>query len=467
MIPPTSNARIIALVVAAGLFMENMDQTVIATSLPPMAVDLGTDPVTLKLAFTSYLLSLAVFIPISAWTADRYGARRIFQAAMIVFTLGSIGCGLSGSLLSLVLNRMVQGIGGAMMVPVARLIVLRVSPRHDLLQTLTYLTVPAVIGPVIGPPLGGFITTFWHWRWIFWINVPVCLLGVVLAHLLLPEIRSDSHDRLDWMGFAMSSIALCALLFGVTLLGSTAISPVWIAVLLITGTAAAWAYVRHAARTEHPILDLRLFAISTFRSGVAGGAFFRIGIGAVPFLLPLMLQVGFGLNPFESGTLTFSAAAGAMIMKLTAQPILSRLGFRRVLLLNGLVSAVFMAATALFEPLTPHLIIFAVLLIGGFLRSLQFTALNAITFADIPDEELSSATGLASVAQQLSSSVGVTLAAIVLEISQILRGGGPLATQDFAVGFVVLAAVSALSVMVHAGLKPEAGNAMFARPRNT
>ena len=461
---PLNKSRVVALVVAAGLFMENMDQTVIATSLPPMAVDLGTDPVALKLAFTSYLLSLAVFIPISGWTADRFGARAVFQLAMVVFTLGSIGCGLSGSLASLVVFRMLQGVGGAMMVPVARLIILRLTPRAELLQALTYLTLPALLGPVVGPPLGGFITTYWHWRWIFWINVPVCLLGVALAYAFLPEVRSDNRDKLDWFGFALSSIALCTLLFGITLLGRSSTSLVWTVLLLLVGAAASWLYVRHANQTAHPILDLRLLANPTFRSGVGGGAFFRIGIGAVPFLLPLMLQVGFGLNPFESGSLTFAAAAGAMIMKATAQPILGRFGFRRVLLANGLISAGFMAATALFTPATPHMLILLVLLVGGFLRSLQFTALNAITFADIPDASLSSATGLASVAQQLSSSIGVALAAIVLEIAQTLHGGSALQTRDFAVAFVALAIVSALSVFVHSGLRPEAGGEMIGRP---
>jgi len=462
-----NQSRIVALVVAAGLFMENMDQTVIATSLPPMAADLGTDPVTLKLAFTSYLLSLAVFIPISGWTADRIGARKVFQLAMIVFTLGSIGCGLSGSLLALVLFRMVQGIGGAMMVPVARLIILRLTPRHELLSALTYLTVPGVIGPVIGPPLGGFITTYWHWRWIFWINVPVCLLGVVLAYILLPEVKGEGRDRLDWRGFLLSSLALCALLFGITLLGRSEAATAWTVPLLLVGALAGWAYVRHARSAAHPILDLSLFAYPTFSSGVMGGAFFRVGIGAAPFLLPLMLQIGFGLNPFQSGSLTFAAAAGAMAMKLTANPILSRFGFRRVLTANGLISALFMAATALFTTGTPHAIIFVVLLVGGFLRSLQFTALNAITFAEVPDARLSPATSLASVAQQLSSSLGVAFAAIVLEASQALHGGGPLTVGDFAIGFVVLAAVSALSVPVHAGLRPEAGSEMIARPHGS
>ena len=450
--------------VAAGLFMENMDQTVIATSLPPMARDLGTDPVTLKLAFTSYLLSLAVFIPISGWTADRFGARTIFQCAMVVFTLGSIGCGLSASLWSLVLFRMVQGIGGAMMVPVARLIILRLTPRAELLGALTYLTLPALVGPVIGPPLGGFITTFWHWRWIFWINVPVCLIGVALAWRFLPEVHGESRDRLDWTGFALSSLALCTLLFGITLLGRSTASLAWALPLLLAGAVFGWAYVRHARATARPILDLTLFSIPTFQSGVYGGAFFRVGIGAVPFLLPLMLQVGFGLSPFESGSLTFAAAAGAMAMKATAQPILGRFGFRRVLFANGLISAAFMAVTALFTAASPHSLVFVVLLVGGFLRSLQFTALNAITFAEVPDAKLSPATSLASVAQQLSSSIGVAIAAIVLEAAQTLRGGGPLDTTDFALAFVVLAAVSALSVLVHAGLRPEAGSEMIARP---
>ena len=462
-----NQSRIVALVVAAGLFMENMDQTVIATSLPPMAADLGTDPVTLKLAFTSYLLSLAVFIPISAWTADRLGARMVFQLAMIVFTLGSIGCGLSGSLWSLVLFRMVQGIGGAMMVPVARLIILRLTPRHELLSALTYLTVPGVIGPVIGPPLGGFITTYWHWRWIFWINVPVCLLGVALAFVFLPEVKGENSDRLDWRGFLLSSLALCALLFGITLVGRSEAATAWTIPLLLVGALAAWAYVRHAKSAAHPILDLSLFAYPTFSSGVMGGAFFRVGIGAVPFLLPLMLQVGFGLNPFQSGSLSFAAAAGAMVMKATANPILSRFGFRRVLVANGFISALFMAATALFTIGTPHAIIFVVLLVGGFLRSLQFTALNAITFAEVPDARLSPATSLASVAQQLSSSIGVAIAAIVLETSQALHGGTPLAVADFAVAFVILAAVSAVSVPVHSGLRPEAGNEMIARPHGS
>ena len=459
-----NTSRLVPLVVAAGLFMENMDQTVIATSLPAMALDLGTDPVTLKLAFTSYLLSLAVFIPISGWAADRFGARIIFQAAMAVFTLGSIGCGFSHSLLQLIGFRMLQGVGGAMMVPVARLIILRLVPRHEMLQAMTYLTVPALIGPVIGPPLGGFITTYYHWRWIFWINVPVCLLGLALAYWLLPEVREEQPEGFDWGGFALSGIGLSALLFGITLIGRASLSPSWPLGMLALGTVLSVIYVRRARTIERPILDLRLLADPSFHSGVVGGALFRIGIGALPFLLPLLLQLGFGMTPFGAGSLTFAAAAGALLMKTTAHPILRRFGFRPVLMWNGLISAVLMAATALLSIQTPHLAIMALFLTGGFLRSLQFTALNAITFADLPAENASAATTLASVTQQLSSSIGVALAALVIEGSEALRGTLSLDVWDLSAAFVALSVVAATSVPVHARMPASAGRDLVAGP---
>ncbi len=459
-----NQSRLVPLVVAAGLFMENMDQTVIATSLPAMASELGTDPVTLKLAFTSYLLSLAVFIPISGWAADRFGARVIFQSAMVVFTLGSIGCGLSQSLNALIGFRMLQGVGGALMVPVARLIILRLVPRHEMLQALTYLTVPALIGPVIGPPLGGYITTYWHWRWIFWINVPVCVLGLILAYLLLPEVKEERRESFDWSGFLLSSVALSTLLFGVTLIGRAALSLLWPLGLMAVGALFSIAYLRHARRIAHPILDLKLLANPAFYSGVVGGAWFRIGIGAIPFLLPLLLQLGFGLTPFAAGSLTFAAAAGALLMKTTAHPILRRFGFRRVLMLNGLVSAVLMAVTALFSASTPHLVILLVLLAGGFLRSLQFTALNAITFADVEQPDLSAATTLASVTQQLAGSLGVAAAALIIEASETIRGTNALDVWDLAAAFVVLSVIAAISVPVHSRMPVSAGNDLVARP---
>ena len=350
---------LIPLVVASGLFMENMDATVIATSLPAIAADLGEDPVVLKLAFTAYLLSLAVFIPVSGWLADRFGARRVFTSAIALFTLASVWCGSAHSLAELVAARAVQGAGGAMMVPVARLIILRSVPKNRLVAAMAYVTIPGLVGPLLGPPLGGFITTFVDWRWIFWINVPVGMLGIALAYLYVPDTRADRSPRLDASGFVLSGLALVALMAGFTGLSSVvglsgpdgasgppgsgdAVIPGWLAlVLLAAGAVLALAYWRHQRRVADAVLNLDLLRIATFRTSVLGGAPFRIASGAVPFLLPMMLQVGFGLDPFASGSLTFVAAAGALIMKFTAQPILRHFGFRSVLTFNALVGASF------------------------------------------------------------------------------------------------------------------------------
>jgi EmrB/QacA subfamily drug resistance transporter len=452
------SVRVLTLVVAAALFMENLDGTVIATSLPAIAADLAVDPIILKLAFTSYLLSLAIFIPVSGWCADRFGARSVFQAAIAVFTLASIGCAMADDLASLVAARFVQGIGGAMMVPVGRLIILRVVAKRDMVNALAWLTVPALIAPLLGPPVGGFITTYYHWRWIFWLNVPIGVLGIVLAALLIPQVKGEEPRPLDWVGFALSGLGLSSLIFGLTVIGRE-IVPVWgQAGLVVAGLALILLYIVHARRTPHPLVDLSLLRIPTFRISVTGGTLFRIGIGAIPFLLPLMLQVGFGLSPFASGSLTFAAAAGALAMKLTAAPILRRFGFRRVLVVNTLISSGILAATALFTAATPHALILVVLLTGGFFRSLQFTSLNALGYADVEPRLLSRATSFAAVAQQLALSVGVAFAALVLEASQLARGADDLVTADFAVAFVAIAALALCSAPFFARLGRDAGS---------
>ena len=338
----------VTLIVAIALFMENMDSTVIATSLPAIAADLHEDPIALKLALTSYLLSLAVFIPLSGWMADRFGARKVFRAAIVVFTLGSAACGFAQGLPDFVLFRIIQGMGGAMMVPVGRLVLLRTIPKAELISALAWLTIPALLGPVLGPPLGGFITTFISWRWIFWINIPVGLLGVVLATRYIADIREEGLPPLDVKGFLLSGIGLSGLAFGFTTIGQGLLPPAVVLALLVAGAIGCWLYVRHARVVQAPLLDLNLLKVDTFFASVVGGFLFRIGVGATPFLLPLFLQLGFGMSPLQSGLLTFASAIGAIAMKTTAAPILRRFGFKRVLVTNAVVSGFFIAAIAMF-----------------------------------------------------------------------------------------------------------------------
>ena len=458
-----SPARLLPLIVAAALFMENMDSTVIATSLPAIAADLGTDPIVLKLAFTTYLLSLTVFIPISGWCADRFGAKHIFRAAIAVFMLGSIACAYSQSLGWLIAARALQGLGGAMMVPVGRLIILREVPKSQLVDALAWLTIPALIGPLVGPPIGGFITTYFDWRWIFWINVPIGLLGLVVATRFLPEMPPEPVLPLDFRGFLLSALGLSSLVFGFTIIGRDLL-PIYGQVVLISfGALCLMLYVRHAATATNPILNLKLLRIPTFRAGVEGGSLYRIGVGAIPFLMPLMFQLGFGLTAFQSGLLSCWAAAGAIAMKFSASALLRRFGFRQLLLVNGVVSCLLMACYGLLSAATPFVLISLLLLIGGFLRSLQFTAMNALTYADIVRADTSNATTFYAVAQQFSLSAGVAVAAFVLEAVQAWRGEAVIAADDFSMAFFIVAGIAMLSVFQFVRLDANAGSSVINR----
>jgi EmrB/QacA subfamily drug resistance transporter len=448
---------LIPLIVACALFMENLDSTALATALPAIAASFGESPLRLSLAITSYLFSLAVFIPISGWVADRFGARRVFRLAIVVFVLGSILCGFSMTIWHLVLARTLQGLGGAMMVPVGRLVLLRSVAKADLVRAMAWLTMPALIGPMLGPPLGGFLTTYLSWRWIFWINVPIGVLGIVLVSLFIPNLREERPPPLDLLGFLLSAAGLLGLVFGFETIGRDLVPWSTALLLLAVGIVGIGLYVLHATRTLHPVIDLGLLGIPTFRASILGGSLFRIGIGAMPFLLPLMLQAGFGLSAFRSGLLTFAAAAGAMAMKLTAAPTLKQFGFKRVLIANALISAAFIAANGLFEPSTPHLLILGVLLVGGFFRSLQFTSINALAYADIERQWMSRATSFASMMQQLSLSIGVGTGALLLQLTVTARGDEHVAAGDFAPAFFVVAFVSALSALAYLRLPPDAG----------
>ncbi len=452
-----------ALIVACALLMENLDGTVLSTALPAIALDLHQDPIALKLALTSYLLALAVFIPASGWVADRYGTRTVFRAAIIVFTAGSILCGFSHSLAGFILARVIQGTGGAMMVPVGRLLLLRSVERRDMVRAMAYLTIPALLGPMLGPPVGGFITTYLHWRYIFWINVPIGVLGVTLVTLYIENVRDPAVRPLDVTGFFLSGIGLSSLVFGLTILGRGFL-PFWqVLGLMGVGAATLAAYVVHARRAPHPIIDLTLLKVRTFRCSVSGGSLFRIGVGAVPLVLPLMLQIAFGMSPLRSGLTTFVAAVGSMAMKATASPILDAFGFRRVLLVNGVIGALFIAVNGLFSPATPTLVILAILLVGGYFRSLEFTAINAIAYADIDSDRMSRAVSFASVAQQLALSVGVALGAGVIQLART-RHGGNLILSDFQWAFAAVGLVSIGSVFAFSLLPMDAGASLSSRP---
>jgi EmrB/QacA subfamily drug resistance transporter len=450
--------RLIPLIVACALFMENMDSTVIATSLPAIAADIGTSPLTLKLAITSYLLSLAVFIPASGWTADRFGARAVFSAAIAVFMVGSIGCAISSSITDFVIARTLQGVGGAMMTPVGRLVLLRSIDKSALVNAMAWVTIPALIGPLIGPPLGGFITTYFSWHWIFLINIPIGLLGIWMALKFIDPIKSEVPERFDLTGLVLAGVGVAGLAFGLSVAGLGLLPWPVVVALILGGALAMGFYLRHARRTASPVLDFRLMRYPTLRASLTGGFLFRLGIGALPFLLPLLMQIGFGLSPFESGLVTFASAVGALGMKTLAARIIRAFGFRNIMTVNSVVSSFFLAACALFTPTTPLLLIMIILIVGGFLRSLQFTAINTLAYAEIATEETSRATTLVSVVQQLAISAGVAVGAFAVEATIAARNVAQPGAEDFWPAFVVVAILSATSCYAFWKLPDNAGH---------
>jgi EmrB/QacA subfamily drug resistance transporter len=456
---------LVPLIVACALFMENLDATVLSTALPAIARDLHQSPIQLKLALTSYLLTLAVFIPASGWVADRFGTRIIFRLAILIFALGSALCGFANSIGTLVAARAFQGIGGAMMVPVGRLVILRTIPRSELVGALAWLTMPALLGPVLGPPVGGFITTYFHWRWIFWINLPIAALGMVLATLFIPNVRGENISRFDYLGFVLSGTGLAGLVSASAALDASGV-PLWVVLgLFLLGSVSVGLYVLHARRVESPILDLKLLRFPTFKAGIIGGSLFRIGVGAMPLLLPLQLQLGFGMTPLNSGLLTFVAAIGAIGMKTAAGRILKKFGFRTVLLFNAIISGAMIAAPALFSATTPIAFMLAILFVGGFFRSLQFTCINAISVAEIDQPDMSQATSFTSAFQQIALSIGITVGASMLQLSLALRHSEALAARDFGPAFLVVGIIAVSSFVNFARLPKDAGEEVAGRKR--
>jgi EmrB/QacA subfamily drug resistance transporter len=434
--------RLVASIVASALFMQNLDSSVVATVLPAMARDLGTDPVHLSVAITSYLVALCVFIPVSGWVADRWGARRVFMAAIVVFAGASALVGLAGGLGTLVAARVLQGIGGAMMVPVGRLLLLRRVRKEELLTAMTWLTMPALLGPICGPPLGGLLTDAVSWRAVFWINVPVGMLGLILVWRFIPEVEGGDPGPLDARGLLFWGGALALLMAGLETAGR-GIAPAWFPpAALLLGLLLGWRAARHSRAAARPAVDLSLLRIPSFSVPTLAGTLFRTGAGAVPFLLPLLLQLVFGLSAGGSGLITFATALGALAMKPVVRPILRRLGFRAVLAANGVAAALSVAACAAFSPSWPLVAIFLVLAAGGLSRSLQFTSMNTMAFADVPADRLAAASALSGTLQQLSVALGVVLGSLSLEASLRLSGHAAPELPDFQLAFLVAALVT-------------------------
>lgn len=442
--------------------MQNLDATVLATALPTMARDFRVPPAGISLALTSYLLALAVFIPASGPTADRFGASRVFQTAIGMFVAGSIACALSTDLATLVVARFFQGMGGAMMMPVGRLVLLRTVAKRDLVAAMSWLTMPAMIGPILGPPVGGLIVTYLDWRWIFWINVPIGLVGILLVGRFIENVRPTRIAPFDRVGFLLSAMGLGATMFGLELISHPGHG--WAALVLLTvGSIGIVGYLVHARRTSRPILDLTLLRTPTFRLAIIGGTLMRITQGAQPFLLPMLMQLAFGLSAAASGAVTLSLAIGSFFMKSVARPLLRRFGFRATLTTVGVLAPLSYAIIGLFRPDWPWIAIYAVLLTCGFLTSLQFTAFNSIAYDEIEKERMSAATSFYSTFQQLAMSLGVCTAAGMLTMVTAARGHAVPEFGDFSIAIWSVAAISLTALFVNLRFDGNAGAELAGR----
>ena len=405
--------RYLPWVVASALFMEQLDSTIINTAVPTMAESLNVTPLSLKSVVTSYLVSLAVCIPASGWMADRFGTRRVFSVAVGVFTISSILCGLAISAPMLVATRILQGIGAAMMMPVGRLTIIRTFPKSELLMAMNFVIIPALIGPMLGPTVGGLIVHWLSWRVIFFVNVPVGIAALVLIRRYMPDYRDEKTRPLDLVGLVLFGAGAALLSWLLEVFGEHQIDPTSAAILLGISLSLLAAFGWHARESAHPLLRLGLFKMRTFRVSVVGGFITRLGIGGLPFLLPLLYQLGLGLPAWQSGLLMMPAAIAAMGMKFFSVRVLRRFGFRQVLVVNTVMSGLTISAFSLVTPATPIALIVCIGLSQGFFNSLQFTSLNSMAYADIEARDSSMAATIASTLQQMSMGFGLAFGSLV------------------------------------------------------
>jgi EmrB/QacA subfamily drug resistance transporter len=429
--------RGLALLVAGAFFMEILDGTVIAPAAPHIAAELGVAPVDINVAITAYVLTLAVLIPISGWLADRFGARRIFTIALVVFTVASAACAAAPTLPVLTATRVLQGVGGAMMVPVGRLVVLRTTAKPDLVRAIAFLTWPALAAPVIAPALGGLLSSYASWRWIFLINVPLGVAAVVLARRLVPDLRSPEVGALDRRGFALTALGVGALVVGMEGLGAQPTRWVGAGVALVLAATAIGLGVRHLLRVRRPLLDLRILRIPSYRVTALGGTVFRAVITAIPFLLPLLFQLGFGWTAAEAGLVVIALFVGNVGIKPATTPLMRRFGIRTVMLGAIAGSALCLVAMAFLQPGTPLVLLLALLLLSGIFRSVGFTAYNTVAFADVEPARMSGANTLMSTLQDLGAGLGVAVAALLVRLGEVV--GPAEASWPYRAAFVLLA----------------------------
>ncbi|RTQ34351.1 MFS transporter [Variovorax gossypii] len=459
-----SASKRIALTVAAAFFMETLDATVIVTALPAIGAGFGIGALDASLGVTVYLIAMAALVPAAGWCAGRFGARRVFALAVGTFTLASLACGLAPSFEVFVAARVLQGAAAAFMSPVGRLVVLRETPKHRLIEAIGTITWPGLIAPVIGPPLGGLIATHASWRWIFLLNVPLGLVGLWLVMRLFPRRADAAPVRFDATGFVLTAIALAALVEGLTRLGGPQPGSAVTLGLLAAGVVTALAAVWHARRVATPLLDLRALAVPTYALATATAGFVsRIAINASPFLLPLMFQIGFGMSAFHGGSMLLVYMAGNLAMKSATTAVLRRYGFRNVLTVNGAICAATLFGCGLLSPGDPLPLMCVLLFVAGMARSMNFTAISTLAFADVPDEIRAGASTLGTMLQQVSLALGVALGAMVLGASQALRGAPAVELADFRHAWYVVGLLMAIATLMTLRLDRQAGMAVSRR----